>query len=229
MLEAARRVAHLTRPEWILALKQSAAKGRRGRRWLMPAGNFAATLSLPVDGGPSQAALRSFGMALALHDTLADLTGRPAALGLKWPNDVQLNGGKIAGILLETLPRVGWLAIGIGVNLVSTPDTQSLEPDAITPVSLRGETGLRATPQDFLDLLAHAFAQWEARLNAEGFTPLRDAFLLRATRLGETITARLPYETLIGTFDSIDDSGQLVLKTGQGTRLIPAADIYFQG
>ena len=229
MLEARRRVAALSGPEWTLALNQTAAHGRRGRVWIMPKGNFAATLALPVQGGPTQAALRSFTAALALHDTLADLTGRPAALGLKWPNDVLLNGGKIAGILLETLPRSGWLAIGIGVNLAEAPEARTLEPEAAAPVSLRGETGLSVTPQDFLDLLAAALVRWEERLVGEGFAPVRDAFLLRATRLGEQITARLPTETLVGTFDTIDDTGQLVLRTSQGKRLIPAADIYFQG
>jgi BirA family transcriptional regulator, biotin operon repressor / biotin---[acetyl-CoA-carboxylase] ligase len=227
MLEAARRVAGLTRPLWICALTQTQARGRRGREWVMPQGNFAATLVMPVQGGPGQAALRSFVAALALFDTVADLTGRPAALGLKWPNDVLLNGGKLAGILLETLPRAGWLAIGIGVNLIAAPSSEDIETGAVRPVSLSGEIGLSVSPQDFLDLLAGAFSRWEDRLQTEGFTPIRQAFLARAARLGQVITARLPHEAVTGTFDTMDETGQLVLKTAQGVRLIPAADIYF--
>ena len=228
MLEASRRVAGLERPLWICALRQTAARGRRGRTWVMPEGNFAATLVMPVQGGPGRAALRSFVAALALYDAVADLTGRPAALSLKWPNDVLLNGGKLAGILLETLPRFGWLAIGIGVNLAEAPGADEVEAGAVAPVSLKGETGLRVSPQDFLDVLAGAFSRWENRLQTEGFTPIRQAFLARAARLGKDITARLPHETVTGRFETMDDTGQLVLKTAQGIRLIPAADIYFE-
>ena len=78
--EAARRFPALQGPEWILALHQTAARGRRGRAWTNPRGNFAATLSLP-GVGPADGGLRSFAASLALFEALSLATGRPETLG----------------------------------------------------------------------------------------------------------------------------------------------------
>ena len=113
--EAARRAPELTGPLWILAEEQTAARGRRGRSWATPKGNFAGTLMMRRVEAPGIAALRSFVASLALRRAFVRVTGDEGAFALKWPNDVLLNGGKVAGILLETIGD--HLAIGIGVNL----------------------------------------------------------------------------------------------------------------
>lgn len=228
--EAARLAPMLRQPTWIMAGRQTGGRGRRGRAWDTAEGNFAATLLMRPPGGPAEAALRSFVAALALHEALAALTGRPGALALKWPNDVLLNGGKVAGILLESLGpgrEPGHLAIGIGVNLAAAPDRALLDPGATPPASVLGETGLRIAPRDLLDRLAPAFARWEAQLVTWGFGPVRTAWLARAARLGQRITARTMTETIEGTFDTVDEGGALVLTTPRGRRAIPAADVFF--
>jgi BirA family transcriptional regulator, biotin operon repressor / biotin---[acetyl-CoA-carboxylase] ligase len=154
------------------------------------------------------------------------VTGRPELFALKWPNDVLLTGRKLAGILLEGAPG-GRLVIGIGVNLAAAPDPAALEDGAVPPVSLRDATGLQVTPEEFLDLLAPAVQAWEDRLLADGFAPLRKAWLARAARLGEAITARLPDRALTGRFESLDETGALVLATAGGRVVLPAADIQF--
>lgn len=228
--EAARLAPRLVQPTWILARRQTEARGRRGRAWVAPEGNFFATLVMRPPGDPAAAAQRSFVAALALADALGAAAGPAAALSLKWPNDVLLNGGKVAGILLESTGqggRVGHLAIGIGVNLVAAPPPEAVEPGAARPVSVMGETGLRLSPETLLDLLAPAFARWETQLSTWGFASLRTAWLARAARLGQKIIARTMTETIEGTFETIDEAGALVLRTGQGRRVIPAADVYF--
>ncbi|MDX5381752.1 MAG: biotin--[acetyl-CoA-carboxylase] ligase, partial [Rhodobacterales bacterium] len=148
--------------------------------------------------------------------------------GLKWPNDVLLNGGKVAGILLETIgPRGDALSIGIGVNLAQAPGADQVEAGAVRPVSLLSETGASVTPAEFLDALAPAFARHEAQFATYGFAPIRTAWMDRAARLGEVITARLPGEEIVGRFDAVDEQGQLVLSTPQGPRRIAAADVFF--
>ena len=177
-------------------------------------------------------AQRSFVAALGLLDAMVAVTGRPELFALKWPNDVLLGGGKVAGILLETGGPAGRppaLVIGIGVNLATAPEADALEPGAVAPASLRGATGIAIGPEDFLDLLAPAVDAWEERLADEGFAPLRAAWLARASRIGEEITARLPDRRLTGRFETIDAAGALVLATDAGRVVLPAAEIHFAG
>ncbi|HEU0222538.1 MAG TPA: biotin--[acetyl-CoA-carboxylase] ligase [Paracoccaceae bacterium] len=225
--EAGRRAAAgETGPVWIMARQQTAARGRRGRAWIAPEGNFGASLLMPAPGGPAEAALRSFTAALALREALAGLTGLGEGLSLKWPNDVLLEGAKLAGILLEgAVPAT--LVIGIGVNLRYAPPLAALEPGATAPVSLFEATGIALAPEALLTPLAAAFAGWEARHVAEGFHPVRAAWLAQAAGLGRRVRARLPGTTLEGIFETVDETGALVLNTGRARQRVNAADIQF--
>lgn len=212
-------------PLWITATEQTAGRGRRARPWASPPGNFYGSLALRTGDAPAQVALRSFVAALALRDAFVTLTGLPQAFALKWPNDVLLNGGKVAGILLEAQGDV--LTIGIGINLIFAPPKEAVEPGAVPPVSILQETGLRLTPGKFLDALAPAFEAREAAFRAGGFAALRDDWLENAARLGERITARTGTETREGTFETVDAEGNLVLRMATGPVAIPAADVFF--
>lgn len=228
--EAARLAPGLTQPTWIMARRQTAGRGRRGRVWIAPDGNFAASLILRPGGDPAQAALRSFVAALALADALALLCGPRVRLSLKWPNDVLLNGGKVAGILLESAGSGGGIShliIGIGVNLIAAPPPEAVEAGALAPVSVAGETGLTLTQDEVLDALATTFARWEGQFATFGFAPIRTAWLNQAARLGQPIVARTVSEVIEGTFETIADDGALVLKTATGRRAVPAADVFF--
>lgn len=230
--EALRLAPGLTGPAWVMTREQFAGRGRRGRDWVMPAGNFAGTLVMRPQGGAMAAAQLSFVAALALYDALGDACGPSVRLAIKWPNDVLLNGGKVAGILLESAGSGGEVqavAIGIGVNLAAAPDSGAVEPGAMQPVSVLGETGHAIDPEEFLDLLAPAFARWGGIMQAYGFAPIRNAWLARAARLGEPIIARTGRSENHGIFEGIDDSGALILRSASGRQIIPAADVYFGG
>lgn len=228
--EAARRAPTLAGPEWILALEQTSARGRRGRAWANPPGNFAATLVMRPSESPDRVALRSFVAALALFDAVVAATGREDGLALKWPNDVLLNGGKLAGILLESAgsgAALSHFAIGIGVNLLAAPDAAEVESGAVRPVSLLSETRVEISPEVFLGLLAPAYARYEAQFTAYGFEPIRVAWLARAAKLGDTIVARNARETHEGRFETVDEAGNLVLVTARGRIAIAAAEVFF--
>ena len=119
------------------------------------------------------------------------------------------------------------MAIGIGVNLIAAPALSEVEKGAVPPVSVKGESGVDVTPDAFLSHLATAFARRDAQLTHYGFGPIRTAWLAHAAKLGETITARLPKEDVTGRFDTVDETGYLVLNTAKGPRHIAAADVYF--
>jgi BirA family biotin operon repressor/biotin-[acetyl-CoA-carboxylase] ligase len=162
----------------------------------------------------------------ALYATLA-MYVRDASLALKWPNDVLLAGGKVAGILLESTGKgktVDWLAIGIGVNLAAKPE---IEGDGGFPPVCLADHGELVDPEEFLCMLAGHYATQEGILERLGFDAVREDWLQRAAKLGEIITARTSKEEITGLFDTIDEGGNLVLITGAGRRVIPAADVYF--
>ena len=110
-------------PVWIVAARQTAGRGRRGRAWESPSGNFMGTLYLTPHCGPREAGELSFVAALAVHDAVSSLLPPPLrpALRLKWPNDLLHERAKLAGILLESSgvagAEVAWVAIGMGINL----------------------------------------------------------------------------------------------------------------
>jgi BirA family biotin operon repressor/biotin-[acetyl-CoA-carboxylase] ligase len=160
---------------------------------------------------------------------LGKVSGR-AALSLKWPNDVLVNGRKAAGILLESSGRGGqldWLSVGIGVNLAAAPDPGTLEEGAVAPISVAEVAGTVPTPEEFLTELAIAFDGIYAQFVKYGFDPIRRAWLAHAARLGDRIVARTGREEIAGRFDTIDAEGNLVLFTDQGPRAIAAADVFF--
>lgn len=226
--EEARRLAHAGEagPVWLLGLHQSAGRGRRGKVWTAPPGNLSATLLLRPVMTPAEAALLSFVACLAVADLLA-ACAPGADVALKWPNDALLNGGKVAGVLLESEGGAGglsWLAVGIGVNLMHAPPR---DPGAaFAPIAV-SDVAPPPDPEAALDILSGAWDRWEGVYRTEGFAPIRAAFLSRAARIGEIIEARLPDETIRGLFADLDEDGQLVLDTGDARRRISAADVFF--
>jgi BirA family biotin operon repressor/biotin-[acetyl-CoA-carboxylase] ligase len=94
---------------------------------------------------------------------------------------------------------------------------------------LLSETGMAVAPEEFLGGLAEAYARYETQFNGFGFAPIQQAWLARAARLGEQITARTGSQDVTGRFDTIDETGHLILTTAQGRRAIAAADIFFRG
>ncbi|MEM7547204.1 MAG: biotin--[acetyl-CoA-carboxylase] ligase [Pseudomonadota bacterium] len=212
-------------PIWIAAKRQVKGRGRQGRPWAEADGNLYATLLIHPDMPTGKASLLSFAACLAVAELFEACGG---AATLKWPNDALLNGGKAAGVLLEGSGQgasLDWLAIGIGVNLTHAP---SDVPGAIhPPTSIFGATGQMVSADDALTRIAASLHRSISVLREDGFGPIRDAWISRAARMGERITARLPGEDITGIFEDVDAEGALVLRTTTGQRHIHAADIYF--
>ena len=223
---AARVVPEIHRPTWIIAHEQTSGRGRSGRTWIGRNGNLTATLIYRPDCDPPAAALRSFVAANALFDALARYVPSES-LSVKWPNDVLLAGAKVAGILLESsgsAGRVDWLAVGIGVNLNQAPNAEvgmHLRPTCL------GDHGPSVAPLDFLGSLAVAFHSEEQFLVKDGFEPVREKWLSRAARIGQEIRARTAREEISGVFETLDQVGNLVLRTAEGHRTLAAADVFF--
>jgi BirA family transcriptional regulator, biotin operon repressor / biotin---[acetyl-CoA-carboxylase] ligase len=224
--EAVRR-ARAGAPEGTLiwARQQSRGRGRRGRGWSSPAGNLYFSLLLRPAVAPAAAAQLGFVAAVALAETLVASLPVEREVRCKWPNDVLVDGAKIAGILPEAESAgrtVAALVLGIGVNLASFPDDL---PYPATSVAAAGGT---PSVEDLLEGLAIAIERWYRRWQAEGFGPLRQRWLDFVFGLGEPIEVRLETTTLRGRFAALDASGALDLELAEGGhRLVTAGDVFY--
>ncbi len=203
---------------WLRAGRQTGGRGRMGRSWESVDGNlYCSTLVRlsAADPPPHSLALVA---ANAVHALIAPLCTGQAQI--KWPNDVLVDGAKIAGILLERSGDA--VVVGIGVNVASHP--QGLD----RPVtSLHAQKASAAEAGALLERLAELFAHWLAIWRAQGLDPVRTHWLLNAHPTGTPMRVVPPDGDVIeGTFDTLDRQGMLILRLANGeSRAIHAGDI----
>jgi BirA family biotin operon repressor/biotin-[acetyl-CoA-carboxylase] ligase len=225
--EEAHRRARAGAPEGTLiwAREQTSGRGRRGRGWSSPPGNLYLSLLLRPAIAPAEAAQVGFVAAVGLAETLVGCLPTERRVRCKWPNDLLVDGAKIAGILPEAEAAgrlVAALVLGIGVNLASFPDGLPYRATSVTAA------GGRVGVEEFLELLAVNIERWYRRWRSEGFTSVRRRWLDFAAGLGEAIEVRLETGTLKGRFAALDPSGALDLELAEGgRRLITAGDVFY--
>ena len=177
--------------------EQTAGRGRQGRGWVAPAGK-ALLLSLVVREPDPLLPLRA-GLAVA------DLAGESARV--KWPNDVLLEGRKVAGILVEGRPQEAWAALGMGINV-------AIDPSELPP-ELRTVAGTLNWPASRLDdALAELLGHLERRLEAPPAQTIRE-LRERDALLGAAV--RWAAGTGVGA--GIADSGALLVRRDDGSEV----------
>lgn len=211
---------------WIVSEEQTAGRGRRGRPWTSNRGNMFASLLL-IDPQPAdRVAELPLVAAVALAEAIDKVTGSYHLGGLKWPNDVLVEGAKISGILLEAemLPD-GRRAIvlGIGVNCVSHPELSLYASTDLAAL------GYQVQPEGLFEALSQSIARWrEIWAQERGFEQVRDAWVDRSVHQGKMITVRNGEREIEGRFLGLDGSGHLVLGTGNGKQeTVYAGDVFF--
>ena len=194
---------------WLRAERQTGGKGRRGRAWLSPPGNLYASTLIRLRPGDPPAPTLALVAAVALHEAVCP---HAPNVRIKWPNDLLVDGAKLAGILLE---REGDAVIaGFGVNLANHPDDID-----------RAATDLagQVSPAAFLAGFAPVFAAWLARWRGEGLVSIRAAWLAAAHPVGTPLTSG----EVTGMFDGLDESGALRLRLEDGSlRVVHAGDVF---
>lgn len=200
----------------VWAREQQGGRGRRGRNWASPVGNlYSSTILRPGCPAPRAAEL-GFVAALAVGDIVP--AGR--TVRLKWPNDVLVDGGKVAGILLESAidqdGRVGHVVAGIGINVAFAPQLPEMRyPGAALGGSVEGAL------EGLTRGLATRLAQWRR----DGFETIRTAWLAQAGPLGAEVDVRLGDELVRGRFAGLDREGALLLDTPAGPRKIVSGEL----
>lgn len=213
-------------PLWITADEQVGGKGRRGRNWASPIGNFYGSLLLVNPASSDCLPQLAFVISLALHRAISQALPPTVQheLTVKWPNDILFSRKKISGILLEATQHDGrtGVVIGCGVNCASSPT------DTPYPVANFATEGHQISANALFELLntelSACLTEWQRGSN---FSAIRDAWLARASGVGENIVVRLSHEELHGKFVGLDEDGHLLLsRPGHGTSVISAGDVF---
>ncbi len=208
----------------LVAEYQSAGRGRQGRSWSAPARSQIA-FSLGVDTGglaPTAWGWLPLLTGVAVVDAVQATTG--IAAGLKWPNDVLVGAGKLAGILAEVASPAPVIVVGLGLNVTLTAE-EAPDPRA-TSLLMLGSTML-----DRSALLGSILAELTARIDRWRIAHGADAGLIadyraRSVTLGTRVRALLPGDReIIGIATDLDDLGQLHIDTGAQTVAVSAGDI----
>lgn len=204
---------------------QTAGRGRLDRRWESPPGAnlLASVLLRPVSGG-SDVHLCAGALALAGVDACREVAGVEPVL--KWPNDLMLDGAKLAGVLAEAEfagTSLTAVVVGIGLN-VAWPGPDEAEGTCLD--FNRGSNGQPVDRRVLLDHLLRALAPRCALLEeAGGRRNLADEVRRRCATLGQWVRVSLVGEDLIGQASAIDDAGRLVVETTSGPRPVSAGDV----
>jgi BirA family biotin operon repressor/biotin-[acetyl-CoA-carboxylase] ligase len=215
------RLAAAGEPEGlaIMARRQTAGRGRDGRAWSSPEGNLYISLLLRP-GTPAREVgrwplLSAVAMAEAVEPDLPD----PAALRVKWPNDLLLGGAKLAGVLCESSARpdgrLDWVILGCGINLAVAPAVPG------RPTASLAAFGPPPEPERVAARLIGSVEGWRRR-------PLPDllaAWMRRGPAPGERLTLRSGAGETAGTYAGLAEDGALLLDTGAGPRRFGSGEV----
>jgi BirA family transcriptional regulator, biotin operon repressor / biotin---[acetyl-CoA-carboxylase] ligase len=222
-------------PIWFATSQQTAGRGRRHRPWIAPRGNLASSVLEIVEVSPAIAATLGFAAGLALEVALQKVSVEASLrtagsdhmkFSLKWPNDVLAGGQKLAGILLEAEAVANdslAVVVGIGTNVVAAPEGTP------TPATSLAAMGVNIGAEELFATLSDAWAElrgvWD---NGRGFGEIRRLWLERAAGLGQKVKVQNGGSTVEGTFDTLDESGCMVIRKSDGEHVpISAGDVYF--
>jgi len=222
--------AHAGAPEGlaVLARIQTGGRGSRGRAWQSPAGNMYLSFLLQPAMRVTEAGIWPLLVSLAMHDAVRPLLPTGAALTLKWPNDLLLDGAKMAGILLDLGGgdggRMEWLVVGCGVNLAVAPEVPGRRTASVA--------GVGGTVPDVTVFARDFLAAIDRRMTecaAEGIAAIHAAWLARAHPVGTVLAVTFGGQEVRGAFGGLSAEGHLVVETESGTRVLSTGEVLLAG
>ncbi len=213
----------------VVADSQTAGRGRRGRVWESPAGNsIYMSLLLKPEINPNNASMITLVAALALSKAISETTKRPA--GIKWPNDIVMNGKKVCGILTEMSAQfdyVNHIVVGVGINV----HTESF-PEEISHMatSLFLETGERINRSELIEAVWEAFEYYyEIYLQTEDLSNLVKEYNAHLVNMHQMVKVLDPKEPFDGKAMGITARGELIVDTWESRRLVSSGEVSVRG
>lgn len=210
-------------PFVVMAERQTAGRGRRGRAWASPFGeNLYYSLALRIAGGMRQIEGLSLVVGLAVLKTLRDAGVHGA--GLKWPNDVLVGRRKVAGILLELVGDPAdvchvIIGVGINVNMRATSHVDQLW------TSLRLETGLLVNRSSLATQLSLNIDEYLATHQKQGFESLRGEWEHNHLWQGSAVSLHAGADVIDGVVLGIDSQGALRLQVGDSEKVFSGGEL----
>lgn len=210
----------------VIADRQSAGRGRRGRSWISPAGEgvFMSLIVRP-DAPPSEVAKLSLTLALAVSRAIERETGLDARI--KWPNDIVIGGRKVCGLLLEmdaTAQKVESIVAGVGINVHQTAFDEEIENTASSLDLLLGKRVSRSA-------IVRAFLTEFERAMTLADEEMMDAYRERSATIGQRVQVIGLSSSYTGMATGITESGTLLVAQDDGgeAREVLAADVSVRG
>lgn len=204
----------------VTAGEQTAGRGRLGRAWASPPGNLYASFVVRPRVPLRQAAEIAFVAAVAAHDMAHEIAPSHDAR-CKWPNDLLVDGRKLAGILAEATARpdgeTDFIVVGFGINVAHHPADSRWPATSLTALGT-ADLADGVSADGVLGVLATAFARWRRTWEAEGFDAIRTAWSARSFAIGKPMALNVGQAEIKGGFAGIDRSGGLLLDVAEGRR-----------
>lgn len=209
----------------VVAERQTGGRGRLGREWSSPAGGLWLSLILRPALAPNQAARLTLLAAVAMVDSIKAVTG--LSVGIKWPNDLLLDGRKLCGILMEMsadMDQIAWVVVGIGLN--ANLNMSELPPELVDrATTIQNELG---RPIDRNALIARTLDQigeGYQKLSTGHWEQVMAKWRTSSVTLGCAVQVTTPLGCIEGQAVDIDGDGALLVATASGVQRVLAGDV----
>lgn len=213
----------------VVADRQTAGKGRRGRSWESPSGiGIFMTLMLKPEINPNHASMLTLVAAMATTRAIRRVTGVPAMI--KWPNDIVMNGKKVCGILTEMSAQfdyINHIVIGIGINVHNEDFPEEIAQMASSIYLESGQRIHRASLiEAFLEEFEDVYAEYLKTEDMEGLQKEYDAMLVNRGRQVRVLDPKEPFE---GKAMGITKKGELIVDTWESRKLVSSGEVSVRG
>ncbi len=213
----------------VVADRQTAGKGRRGRSWESPTGiGIFMTLMLKPEINPNNASMLTLVAAMATTRAIRRVTGVPAMI--KWPNDIVMNGKKVCGILTEMSAQfdyINHIVIGIGINVHNEDFPEEIAKTASSLYLESGQHIHRASLiEAFLEEFEDVYAEYLKTEDMEGLQKEYDAMLVNRGRQVRVLDPKEPFE---GKAMGITKKGELIVDTWESRKLVSSGEVSVRG
>lgn len=213
----------------IVADSQHAGRGRRGRSWESPAGSsIYMSILLKPEINPNNASMITLVAALAVSRAITQISGKPA--GIKWPNDIVMNGKKVCGILTEMSAQfdyVNHIIVGIGINV----NVESFSDEiADMATSLQLETGVRISRAELIALICEQFEEvYEIYMQTQDLRNLVKEYNASLVNMHQSVKVLDPKEPFEGRAMGITPRGELMVDTWESRKLVSSGEVSVRG